>query len=462
MAFRVHFSQEQSGEYLSILNLGEIKKQVENKVSQMALRDLFTVLVVVIVACLIGGIFQLVYFGWPFNQYLSWSANDLPAVRPGAIKIQMNFGVHYFGDFLQPLDWAKLANPWTFDSKYLAQYPPFAIYILKPFTLLPYRISALIYLSLMIASSIFGIWLFTKKFIWSNRVLIVLIFGISSVPFLMAFDRGNLVGFFVLLFSLFIYAIQTKNKKLTWLALGLMISIKIYPVLLVLVLLRLKQFKEAIFAVLFSVVVTLLLFALTPGVFQATISQFIAANVGGMDIQGERQIRAFAQFIRLFINAPDAILQSWDLARIANSYFNFFRIGLLLVSTLLAVTIPKLTLRGIVLLSCIAMTTLNSSQLGYNWFWAPVFVVWLIADHSIKVGENDVFPTSSVWNTEKYSVIAGIGFCVLSIPTGLHVPGSSTPLTPYIGLITSAIALLYLLNENRKINLRQRKPISVN
>ena len=461
MAFRDHFSQDQSGESLSILNLGEIKKQIEIKVSQLVVRDFVTILLIVLVVSLIGGMFQIVYLGWPFNQFLSAPANDLPAVRPGAIKIQMNFGVHYFGDFLQPLDWARQANPWTSDPKYLAQYPPFAIYILKPFTLLPYRISALIYLSLMIASSIFGIWLFTKKFIWSNRVLIVLIFGISSVPFLMAFDRGNLVGFFVLLFSLFIYGIQTNKRLLTWIALGLMISIKIYPVLLVLVLLRLKQFKEAIFAVLFSVFVTLLLFALTPGSFLETISQFVAANVGGLDIQGERQIRTFAQFTRLFINAPDAILQSWDLARIANSYFNFFRIGLLLVSTLLIVTIPKLTLRGIVLLSCIAMTTLNSSQLGYNWFWAPVFVVWLIADHSIKVRENDVFPTSSAWNTEKYAVIAGIGFCVLSIPTGLHVPGSSTPLTPYLGLLTSTVAMLYLLIENRKINLRLRKPISV-
>jgi hypothetical protein len=106
------------------------------------------------------------------------------------------------------------------------------------------------------------------------------------------------------------------------------------------------------------------------------------------------------------------------------------------------------------------MTTLNSSQLGYNWFWAPVFIVWLISEKSIKVGDNDVFPGSEVWKTEKYAVIAAIGFSLLSLPIGLHVPGSSTPLTPYIGLLTCFIAMVFLVFGKTRVNLNRKKHLS--
>jgi hypothetical protein len=447
---------------LSIYNLGKIKKGLASKISQVELRDLLALLSITVVACLIGGIFQLVYFGWPFNQYLSWSANDLPAVRPGAIKIQMNFGVHYFSDLLQPLDWARQANPWTSDPKYLAQYPPVAIYILKPLTIFPYRIATFIYLILMVASSIIGIWLLSKKLMWSNKVLIVLVFGISSVPFLMAFDRGNLVGFFALLFSLFVYGVTKKNKYITWISLGLMISIKIYPVMLILVLFRLKRYKEAIYSIVFALAGSLFLFAITPGNFQETISQFVAANLGGFDIQGDRQIRTFANFIHIFIDAPDAILQSWKYARETNVIFNIFRISLLVASVLIVLLKSKLRLSALLLLSCIAMTTLNSSQLGYNWFWAPIFIVWLISERSIKVGDNDVFPTNEVWKTENYAVITAVGFCLLSLPTGLHVPGSNTPLTPYIGVLTCFVAILFMFLQPRESTSQKRETLAVN
>lgn len=437
------------------------RKQLWDQFKLINLQNLLITLTVVLVLLFLGGILQLVYFGWPYNQYLSWSANDLPSIRAGAIKIQMNFGVHYFGDFLQPLDWAKQANPWTSDPKYLAQYPPLAVYVLKPLTIVPYRVAACIYLLLMLSSSIFGIWLTSKALNWNNRILITLIFGVCSVPFLMAFDRGNLVGFFVLLFALFVYGVKSESKAITWLSLGIMIAIKIYPVLLILVLLKLRRFKELFIALLFAFGVTVALFALTPGTFTETIQQFLSANIGGLDIQADRQIRTFANLIHLFIDAPDAILQSWKYARDANVIFNLFRISLLAVSVLMIALKPKMKLSGLILLSCIAMTTLNSSQLGYNWFWAPVFVVWLISERSIKVGDSDFFESSEVWKTERYAVIAALGFCLLSLPIGLHVPGSTTPLTPYIGLLTCFIAMISLVFEKSKIIPLPRKHLSV-
>jgi hypothetical protein len=440
--------------------LGKIKLGKEPRFNRFKIQDLLAFLTLLLVACLIGGIFQLIYFEWPYNQYISSIARDIPWVRPGAIKIQMNFGVHYFGDFLQPLDWARQANPWTSDSKYLAQYPPVAVYLLKPLTIFPYRLAALIYLLLMGISAIAGVWIISKKLMWSNKILLVLVFGVASVPFLMAFDRGNLVGFFVLLFSLFVYGVTKNKSSITWISLGLMIAIKIYPVLLLLVLFRLKRYKAMFFAFGSALLLSVLLFALTPGNPSETFFQFLAANTGGFDLQADRQIRFFANFIHLFIDAPDSILQSWKYARSTNIYFNYFRIALLIVSVLIVLLKPRLKISGLLLLSSVAMTTLNSSQLGYNWFWAPVLVVWLITERSIKVGDNDVFPCSEVWETEKYAVIAAIGFSLLSLPIGLHVPGSSTPLTPYIGLFTCFIAMISLLFGKTRINLKRRKHLS--
>jgi hypothetical protein len=436
---------------MSTKEFGKKSFHIDGKLNKLKVQELLSVLTMVLVACLIAGVFSLVYFGWPYNQYISAIANDVPWVRPGAIKIQMNFGVHYFGDFLQPLDWAKQNNPWTADPKYLAQYPPFAVYILKPLTIFPYRIAALIYLLLMITSSVIGIWLITKKLSRSNKVLMVLVFGVSSVPFLMAFDRGNLVGFFVLLICLFIFGITTNNKIITWLSLGIMISIKIYPVLLLLVLFRLRRFQEMLFATLFTLLMGLILFAITPGAINETITQFINANTGGFALQSNIQIRTFAKFFQTYIQAPDAILQSWEYARSTNYFFNNFRIGLLGISILILLLKPKLQLSSLLLLGCLAMTAINSSQIGYNWFWAPVFVAWLISNYSVKAGETDIFPLQTLWKSEKNTLVAATGFVILTLPFGLHFPGSTTSLTPYIGLVTGLVSIMFLLFPKRRI-----------
>lgn len=430
--------------------------------SQIKLQDVLSVLTVLVVTCLIAGIFQIIYLGWPYNEYISAIANDIPRVRPDAIKIQMNFGIHYFGDLLQPLDWAKLANPWTYDPKYLAQYPPLAVYLLKPFTLFPYRVAAVLYLSLMILSSAIGSWLITKHLNRSNQVLLWIILGVSSVPFLMAFDRGNSVGYLFFLFCVFVYGVTKDKRNITWVSLTLMISIKIYPVMLLLVLLKLKRFKEFAYSIFASLLVAVILFAITPGNFIHTVKQFVTANTSGFGLQGGMQMRAFAQLFRQFIDAPDAILQSWELADTANTIFSFLRIGILATSVLIVLLKPRLKFSGLLLLSCIAMTTLNSSQIGYNWFWAPAFVIWLLAEKSIKIGTNDVFPTLQIWRTEKYSLIAAVGFCILSLPIGLHMPGSNTPLTPYIGIFTSFVSIVYLLFSDIGIKPKQRKQLSVN
>jgi len=393
------------------------------------------------IALLINGM-RLVYFNTPVQEFISAKSHDKPAIRFQGITYGEPFGVHWFGDFLQPLDWAHLANPWTADPSYLVQYPPLPIYALSPLGLLPYPWALTLYLSGMALSSFVAVLVLTGGLRLSTRILLGLTLGIVATPFLMAFDRGNLVGYFGFLFAIFMYAIARNHKKLAIVALVCLVCLKIYPILLLLVFIQKRWFRPAIVVVVSSLVLTLSLFWLTPGNFLFTLHEFFRANFGAANLQDKYMVLDYKNFVVAVTQLPPVSAKRWAKAILLGinglRYLVLFGIALTVVLRL-----KRLHTLEVILLSGFAMMLIYGAQIGYNWTWAPAFAVAAITAIVSTRGE-----TFSPWQILKcYPVLVAaiIGFTLMSLPLALHLPGSTRSLTPYIGLATAAVCVVLLL-----------------
>ena len=403
---------------------------------------------VTIVCLLIGGI-ELVYLEQPYNKYISYAANDMSLLRPGAYMWGKNFGVHYFSDFLIPYDWALQSNPWTDHPRYPAQYPPLPIYLVKLLTGIPYNWAIGLYLLAMAASVVVAVFLLTRNLPFSTRLTLSITFGIASTPLMKAFDRGNFIGFFALLFALFLIGVLRNNKILAVTALTIMVCLKIYPIVLIIVLLKKKWWMPAIYTIAISAVVSFALFAITPGNVVTTISSFVQANFLAANIHDSDALVAFSKSFKAVLHVSSDT--SWRLARGLDLAITVGRY-VTLVAIVVAVTFRRnLHVLEVAVLGGFAMMLLYGAQIGYNWTWAPVTVVGILvimaATHGSKL---------HLWRLLKSYPLLGvavIGITLLALPTGWHFPGSARALTAYIGLATAVVCTAIALFRRRKFEL---------
>jgi len=126
-----------------------------------------------------------------------------------------------------------------------------------------------------------------KKFSKSS-IFDVIVFSLLSYPFLFAISRGNfeiLVFFFLYLFS---YYLSKKNFILSAVVLSIAISIKLFPVVFLIVFLSFKKFKAVIYACLLTLflnLTSLLIIAKTLSKNIYTIVRDYLSNYSGFYIK---------------------------------------------------------------------------------------------------------------------------------------------------------------------------------
>jgi hypothetical protein len=188
---------------------------------------------------------------WYLGSYKNLDIYNLlsfySAEPPGNIVVseKETIGVHTFGDYLLPHKWAITPNPWNNSVIPANTYPPVSILIFKMFTFFSYKIGLVLFLTSMVifivSPIVFEIW--KSKKIENTLWLLPLALSIGMIT---TIDRGNVIGFLVLLYYFFLKFQDTKYENLACMSLALMISIKIFPIVLPTHLLSKKKYLSII------------------------------------------------------------------------------------------------------------------------------------------------------------------------------------------------------------------------
>lgn len=398
--------------------------------SSTLVKDLPVLIVLIEAALFMWAAFRLVYLREPVNEIISVTAFDIPDIRPEAFAGDRMVGIHYFGDFLQTFDWTSIQNPWTDYPEFLASYPPVAVYLLKLLSPFPYFWALGIYLTFMLASSVFIIWKLTPTFAPLQRMTLSAGLGVFSAPILMAFDRGNSVGFLVLLFGLFIVGMRDDLRWVVVAALTLMASIKIYPLLLIFVLVRARWWKEIIITLSLGSLTTLALFLITPGNFFHTISMWWRANTAASDywnlILGEG-ISSLLNYLSisdpiLIQTVSTLVLASWAPVR----YLFIFLLILIICFGKSISRLESISLAGF------SMMLLYSGPHNYAWTWALPFLAFLINEFNSTKFEANL---SDIWKESKLKTVTLFGLLLVILPLPIAVPGTQKSVAPFLGYI---------------------------
>ncbi len=332
-----------------------------------------------VVAVLLSGLYSIVnilYFQGSPNSIVSYSQFDRPDIPEESFLGTAPFGVHYFGDFLQPYDWARQDNPWSSQVSG-ANYPPFAIDIFALLALLPYQTSLITYLALMALVSIGSIWLLTPQVGFQNRLLVAIGFGLFSTPILSALDRGNLSGFLLPLFALFIWSNKNDKTLFAVLAFSLLVAIKVWPVALIVLFIFSKKIYHMLFGLLGVMLYSLFSLWIRSGDLWLGITSFINSNVGFAGNNTSNLTLAFERLMSyLLIPATtiDATLPTLELL------LPYLRSGIALALIGISMFVVKEQFEFSSALALAGGVVFTGTLAPYAWFFVPVVVSSLLND----------------------------------------------------------------------------------
>lgn len=197
------------------------------------------------------------YQGQLFTESLSYFVND------GWCDYKtQGIGIHCFGDF----GTLRSAEPSVdlFLGVYATNHP--LILLLGSFyRLLPYTLGALINSLLLLSALIIPLIIATKSLQLVERIGIVVLFGIWNVGTISTIDRGNHIGFVILIVFLYLNAVQNEKWQSAVLWLALLACFKWWGCLFVIPLLALKKWGYAVRSGVLTIVITFASLGFFPG-----------------------------------------------------------------------------------------------------------------------------------------------------------------------------------------------------
>lgn len=232
-----------------------------------------------------------------------------------------------FNDFYSLLKWNYDLNPYL-RGVATPQYPllNFISYLFTFFTPIA---SFALFNFIIIASFIY----FNAKSLYTNdRYLYfmrIVVFSFLSYPFLFTIDRGNFEGLLFIFLLCFIYFYQRGQTKVSIVFLACSISMKLFPVVLLILLLSDKKYKESVLAVALTAILTIAcLVIFEGGLFNNLIFLIRGSNV--QDHQGfsawlagnnyvQRGVTLFT-FFKIIFNQMN-VIDSIDMAAFLKGYF---------------------------------------------------------------------------------------------------------------------------------------------
>ncbi len=314
------------------------------------------------------------YLGFSTDKALLYNALDPGYVAPGYLAKPI-LGVHYWGDLQSALSFAAHQNPYSLELEYPSPYPPFGILIFKPFVFFDPVVALIVMTSVtfLLVSYTFIKFVDSRKNFQYWQVLILTL--LVSKPLLLALDRGNLQGIVVSLMILTVIHLRNNQIKLAKFCIVIAIALKGYPVLMLLVFVRRKRYKEILETIWYSALVTIASAILLSG---SKILEIPIGLLKGVSVQSgsnKSGLSAASSVVRLF----DAT-QIWNPQQGRNIAFLLLALACgTALTTLLTFYVfnvkvwSKVDDMFVVMLSTFVVPV----SWTYNAIWLPFFIVAL-------------------------------------------------------------------------------------
>lgn len=188
-------------------------------------------------------------------------------------------GVHCFGDYAFPMLLVSEGAPWNNSFGGAHSYTPVGM---LPFVIMSgleslfatRRQTLLIYLIVLAAALLVPAWWASRKIVRNNRqlpgvssmrMLLFVLFGVATQPFLMTLDRGNTVGFAVPFLMAFAVYFRKEPSWVAPLAVILAAAVKPQYALISIAFLASRQFVSLLAAGIGSIVISVVGFLFWPG-----------------------------------------------------------------------------------------------------------------------------------------------------------------------------------------------------
>lgn len=200
-------------------------------------------------------------FTWPYNSFLFTPEDKF---------------MDFYHSWIMGRDIFAGSNPYV--NEFPFNYFPFAAFAILPFSFGNWYVGLVIFSLLIIA--VFGWFLYQtikgfKNYNLFEKVGCVILLTITSYPLLFVLDRGNNEGLLFMFLCFFIYFYKKGRFLLSIIPLALAISMKLYPLVFVVLLISDKRYKETIFCVLLSLGVTLSSLLLMKGNIFFSVIEFM-------------------------------------------------------------------------------------------------------------------------------------------------------------------------------------------
>jgi hypothetical protein len=220
---------------------------------------------------------ELFYRGVAVNTQMSFVSSDQPYMPLHTIAKPI-IGVHYFGDFQLPLGYATNIIRHSISPYGTDIYPPISQFLFIPFTFLPLREAAFIYLLLSAVVFLLPLWLLLSPLKVEYRIMFLTPVAVLTSPFISFLDRGNDIGIVVGLVAWATWAWRSDRLVLCGTFLAAAIALKVYPAGLLVVPLALRRYRFATIVAATAAFANLLALVVIPGGYLQNLRGFISAQ----------------------------------------------------------------------------------------------------------------------------------------------------------------------------------------
>ena len=285
-----------------------------------------------------------------------------------------------FGDFVRQAINSINLDPYTSTRHgFASNYPPLTHVFLYMFTKLSLPVAVVAFVSLFLAGHFaLGCRFFQADTrvgtFWNAFVLTFL-----SYPVLIAVDRGNMETYVFLLLAGFVLAYRSGHFRLAAVFVGLAAAMKIFPILLAVMFLADRRYREFLLALLVPAVITVACFALMGQGFEFNLFSFLNnlrsfGSLYGIGIEGWMFGHSLFGLVKVVLAAvaPGALVENTTAA-----YMPYQVVALvILVATLAHVVFvePTLWKRLALLVICMCLLPVTSGDYKLIHLYLPLYL----------------------------------------------------------------------------------------
>ena len=251
----------------------------------------------------IYGAIRAFYYQSSFLSPIAYTTDERPTAERLSLLLETTpdrllVGIHTFFDFLVSYYWGTLSNPWLEGGEILpVNYPPLAMAFMEIWAAFPYKTALAIYLPLMALALIAPVWIALRRTRWSLQLLAVGVVLLSG-PAIASLDRGNTQGFIPIL--LFAFGVLALKGRWGWASVFLVLatSLKIFPALLLFVLIAERKWRTFFGSVGALAAIHTLGFLPYPGSAPASFEAWFTAAFGWL---GRDSLAGFLEYNASFV-----------------------------------------------------------------------------------------------------------------------------------------------------------------